>query len=183
MIKNYADWLLWSLFILQKVISVFLFLTVPPIDRMLFTRNAFFLFLLLLLTLPFLLPNILWLLRTEKTTGKVEGIGHASGISLGRDSYAYISFRVGKDTVYFQGKDDNYKDGDIVPLRYQKTNPEDARVASFYSIWGNTIAYCGVPLIFWIICFFAHDIIPKGSKIRLGNKPFIKVIPQNKRAG
>ena len=106
----------------------------------------------------------------------VEGIGHASGLSLGKDTYAYVSFVNGKDTFYFQGKDDNYKQGDIVPLRYQKKDPEDARVATFYSIWGKTIAYCGVPLIFWIICFFAPDIVPKGSGVMVGRKPFFKVV-------
>ena len=143
---------------------------------MLFSKNAFFFLLLLLLLTPFLLPNIIWLLRSNKTTGIVEGIGTPSGITLGRSTYAYVSFTVGKDTFYFQGKDNNYKQGDAVPLYYQPKNPEDAKVASFYSIWGNTIAYCGVPMIFWIISFFAPDIVPKGSKLLIGKKPFIKVI-------
>lgn len=147
---------------------------------MLFSKNAFFFLLLLLLTLPFLLPNIIWLLRSEKATGRVEGIGAAVGMSLGSDTYALVSFMAGKDTVYFQGKDDHYKKSDIVPLRYQPANPEDARIATFYSVWGNTIAYMGAPLIFWIICFFARDIVPNGSRIRLGGKPFLKVIPPAK---
>lgn len=150
---------------------------------MLFSKNAFFFLLLLVLTLPFLLPNIIWLLKSDKTTGKVEGIGTAGGISLGRDTYAYVSFMAQSDTFYFQGMDDHYTQGDVVPLRYQKRNPEDAKVATFFSLWGKTIAYCGVPLIFWIICFFAPDIVPKGSKIRIGKKPFLKVVPAAKRRG
>ena len=146
-----------------------------------FSKNTFFFLLLLVLLSPFVLPNIIWLLRSAKTTGVVEGIGIASGLSLGRDTYAYTSFVIGKDTFYFQGKDDNYKKGDVVPLRYQKNNPEDARVATFYSIWGKTIAYCGVPLIFWIICFFAPDIVPKGSGIVVGRRPFFKVVPMIKK--
>jgi hypothetical protein len=143
---------------------------------MLFSKNAFFFLLFLLLLSPIVLPNVIWLLRSVKTTGKVEGIGHATGISLGRDTYALVSFMAGKDTFYFQGKDDDYKQGDIVPLRYQKEDPEDARIVSFYSIWGNTIAYSGVPLIFWIICFFAPDIVPKKAKILIGKKPFLKLV-------
>ena len=122
-------------------------------------------------------------MSSAKTTGKVEGIGVAAGLSLGRDTYALVSFAADKDTFYFQGMNDNFKEGDVVQVRYQKKNPEDAKVASFYSIWGKTIAYCGVPLIFWIICFFAPDIVPKGSSIRLGKKPFLKVIPPAKRRG
>jgi hypothetical protein len=148
---------------------------------MLFSKNAFFFLLLLLLLTPFLLPNIIWLLRSQKTTGLVEGIGTPSGVTLGRSTYAYVSFAVGKDTFYFQGKDNDYKQGDVVPLRYQVKDPEDAKVASFYSIWGNTIAYCGVPLIFWIICFFGKDIVPKGSGVRVGSKPFFKVVRITKK--
>lgn len=143
---------------------------------MLFSKNAFFALLLLLLLTPIILPNIIWLLKSNKTVGKVEGIGHATGISLGSDSYAYISFMAGKDTIYFQGKDDNYKEGSIVPLYYQPKNPEDAKVASFWSLWGNMVAYCGVPLIFWSICFFAPDIVPKRSMVLVGKRPFLKIV-------
>ena len=149
---------------------------------MLFSKNSFFFLLLLLVTLPFLLPNIIWLLRSQKTTGTVEGIGTATGISFGKDTYALVSFMAGKDTFYFQGKDDHYEAGNIVPLRYQPTNPEDAKIVSFYSLWGNTIAYMGAPLIFWIIFFFAKDIVPTGASIRLGGKPFVRVIAPQKRA-
>src|SRR5215204_6141991 len=101
---------------------------------MLFSKNAFFLILFLLLILPFFLPNLIWLLNSEKTIGRVEGIGTSSGISLGPDTYAYIGFMAGNDTFYFRGMDDGYKQGDVVVLRYQKKNPEDAKVAGFYSI-------------------------------------------------
>ena len=148
---------------------------------MLFTKNAFFFLLLLIILLPFVLPNALWILNSQKTTGRVEGIGTSTGVSFGRDTYAYVSFTANKDTFYFQGMDDDYKEGDIVPLRYQKKNPEDARIVSFYSLWGKTISYFGAPLIFWAICFFAPDIVPKGSKIRIGKKPFLKLIPPAKR--
>ena len=150
---------------------------------MLFSKNAFFFLLFLLITLPFFLPNIIWLLRSEKTVGKVEGIGAASGISLGRDTYAYVSFLAKNDTFYFHGMDDDYEKGDVVPLRYQQNNPEDAKVATFNSLWGKTIAYCGAPLVFWIICFFARDIVPKGAKIRIGEKPFLKLVHPVKRSG
>lgn len=143
---------------------------------MLFSKNAFFFLLLLVLLTPIILPAVIWLVKSKKATGRVEGIGHATGISLGSDTYAYISFTTGKDTVYFQGKDDDYKEGDVVPIRYQPKKPEDAQVAAFWALWGNTIAYCGVPIIFWCICFFAPDIVPKKAKLLIGKKPFIKLI-------
>jgi hypothetical protein len=147
---------------------------------MLFSKNTFFFLLFLLLFAPIILPNLIWLVKSAKTTGKVEGIGQAAGISLGSDTYAYVSFMAGKDTVYFQGKDNDYKQGDIVPIRYQSKEPGNAKVAAFWSLWGNTIAYCGVPLIFWVICFFAPDIVPKGAKVLVGRRPFLKVVYQAK---
>jgi hypothetical protein len=161
------------------LLKQYLWCTPYTFHRMLFSKNTFFFLLFLLLFTPIQLPNIIWLLRSHKTTGKVEGIGHATGISLGSDTYAYISFIAGSDTVYFQGKDDDYKEGDIVPLLYQPKEPEDAKVAVFWSLWGNSIAYSGVPLIFWVICFFAPDIVPKGAKVLVGKKPFIKVIAKS----
>ncbi|MDB5207918.1 MAG: hypothetical protein JWR72_2993 [Flavisolibacter sp.] len=148
---------------------------------MLFSKNAFFFLLFLLLFSPIILPNIIWLAKSKKTTGKVEGIGQATGISLGSDTYAYISFMAGTDTAYFQGKDDDYKQGDIVPIRYQPKEPENAKVVAFWSLWGNTIAYCGVPVIFWVICFFAPDIVPKGAKVLVGKKPFLKVVHRSNK--
>lgn len=148
---------------------------------MVFSKPRFFVLFFLLLFTPIVLPNVLWLLRSQKTTGTVEGIGAASGISLGSDTYALVGFTTPRDTVYFQGKDDGYKKGDVVPLRYQPKQPEDAKVAAFWSLWGNTIAYCGVPLIFWCICFFAPDIVPKGHRVRVGGKPFLKVLPPVRR--
>ncbi len=145
-------------------------------DIMVFSKNVFFGLLFLVLFLPIILPNVIWLLRSKKTTGKVLGIGRATGISLGSDTYAYINFKTGRDSVYFQGKDDDYKEGEIVPVYYIPKDPEDARVAAFWSVWGNTIAYCGVPFIFWSICFFAPDIVPKKSRVMVGKKPFIKLI-------
>jgi len=161
--------------------SVAVALNLVSLFIMLFTKNAFFFLLLLIILLPFVLPNLLWIMSSQKTTGVVEGIGSSTGVSFGRDTYAYVSFTANSDTFYFQGMDNDYKQGDRVPLRYQKKNPEDARVATFYSLWGKTISYFGAPLIFWIICFFAPDIVPKGSSIRLGKKPFLKLVPPAKR--
>lgn len=150
---------------------------------MLFTKNAFFALLFFLLFTPIVLPALIWLLKSVKTVGRVEGIGQASGISLGSDTYALVSFLTSRnDTIYFQGKDDDYEKGTTVPVRYQIKNPEDAKVAVFWSLWGNTIAYCGVPLIFWCICFFAPDIVPKGTSVHVGGRPFFKVIHPNRRS-
>ncbi|HYH16016.1 MAG TPA: hypothetical protein VD794_12380, partial [Flavisolibacter sp.] len=75
---------------------------------MLLTKNQFFFLLLFIILSPFLGTNLVWLLRSEKTMGKVQGIGHHTGMNLGASSYALVSFPTAQDTVWFQGVDQEY---------------------------------------------------------------------------
>jgi len=143
---------------------------------MLLSKNQFFFSLLLLILLPFVGTNIMWLLRSEKTTGNVQGIGHHTGMNFGASSYALVSFQAAKDTFWFQGVDQEYKLADRVPVRYQSSNPSDARIATFLSLWGDAFAYGSVGFIFWVVCFLSKDLVPKTAKVRIGKKPFIQVI-------
>jgi hypothetical protein len=147
---------------------------------MLLSKNQFFFLLLFIVLSPFLGTNVVWLLRSQKTTGKVQGIGHHTGMNLGTSSYALVSFETAKDTVWFQGVDQEYELGDKVPVRYQTANPSDARIATFLSLWGDTFAYGTVAFIFWVVCFLSKDLVPKSAKVRIGKKPFIQLI-ENRR--
>lgn len=93
-------------------------------------------------------------------------------------SYSVISFRAGKDTIWFNGNDNIlFKEGAPVPIRYQRTNPKDARINVFASIWGDTLVYGGIPVLILIVIFLDPKIIPLRSKIILKNKrPFVKII-------
>jgi hypothetical protein len=144
---------------------------------MLLSKNQFFFTLLFLLLLPFVVVNVVWLSQSEKAVGKVQGIGHHTGMNLGPSSYALISFSTASDTVWFQGVDQEYKLGDEVPVRYQRKDPKDAKVVTFLSIWGDTFAYASVAFIFWVVCFLSKDLVPKTAKVRIGKKPFIQIIP------
>jgi hypothetical protein len=144
---------------------------------MLLSKNQFFFGLLFLLLAPFIIVNSVWLLRSQKATGKVQGIGEHMGMNLGPSTYALVSFRVANDTVWFQGMDQEYKYGDVVPVRYIPSHPSDAKIATLLSIWGDTLAYGAVPFIFWIVCFLSKDLVPATSRVRIGKKPFIQIIP------
>ena len=143
---------------------------------MLLSKNQFFFSLLFLILLPFVIPDIVWLLRSQKATGKVQGIGHHTGMNLGPSSYALVSFQTAKDTIWFRGVNQEYQLGDQVPVRYLPSQPTDAKIATLLSLWGDTFAYSSVAFIFWIGCFLSRDLVPKTAKVRIGKKPFIQVV-------
>jgi len=142
------------------------------------SKNGFFFMLLPLVLAPFVLYTVIWLARSEKTMGKVHGIGHSTEMNIGQHSYALISFRAGKDTFWFQGQNEDYKEGDLVPVRYSVNDPEDAKVITLLSIWGDTLAYGGVALIFWAVCFLSKDLVPKNAWVVIGGKPIIRLMPR-----
>ena len=144
---------------------------------MLLTKNEFFALLLGVVLLPFLAYNIIWLAGSAKAEGRVVGIGQHMGMNIGKSTYALVSFRAGADTVWFQALDENYETGDVVPVRYRKADPENARTTTFLSLWGDVLGWAVIPLMVVIVLYFSPDIVPKRAMVLLGRKPFIRVIP------
>ncbi len=92
--------------------------------------------------------------------------------------YSAIKFIVDQDTAWFNTSDNIiFKPGEIVPVRYQPANHNDAKVDIFIEVWGNTVIY-GVVLALIIIITFLHpSIVPYRSKLRIGvRKPFIEIL-------
>ena len=95
---------------------------------MLLGKHPFFFLLLGLIITPFIISKIVWFTTTEKTMGRVAGIGHESGMSLGISSYSLVEFSMGNKIFSFHGGEENLKEGDMVAIRYPRTNPEDAKL-------------------------------------------------------
>jgi hypothetical protein len=148
---------------------------------MLLTKNEFFALLFAVVLTPFLAYNTIWLAGTQKTEGKVQGIGQRMGMNLGKSTYALVSFQTATDTVWFQGLDEHYRQGDRVPVRYRKSNPTDVRVATFLSLWGDVLAYAFIPLMVVVVLYFSPDVVPKRAMVWVGKKPLIRVIPFNSK--
>lgn len=144
---------------------------------MLLTKNEFFALLFGLVLVPFLAYNSIWLAGTEKVEGRVVGIGQRMGMNIGKSTYALVSFKAGADTVWFQGLDQNYKEGDTVPVRYRRNDPSNARVATFLSLWGDVLGWAVIPLMVVVVLYFSPDMVPKRAMVLVGRKPFIRVIP------
>jgi hypothetical protein len=144
---------------------------------MIFKRVTFFFVLLTIVSLPFLVHKAIWLARSKKAIGTM-GFAGKSQAGQPVHNYALIFFIAGKDSIWFNGKDNIlFKQGNQVPVRYQADNPKDARIDIFTSIWGDTLVYGGIPVLILIVIFLDPKIIPIRSKVKLNKKkPFVEFI-------
>jgi hypothetical protein len=140
-------------------------------------RTPFFLVLISIIIVPFLTHKIIWLAGSEKTNGTMSFIGKTFSGQMD-DVYSVIWFMAGKDTVWFNGRNNIFfEEGAAVPVRYQRSHPEDAKINVFLSIWGDTLIYGGLPLLILLIIFAHPEIVPYRSRIRLVFKtPFIRIV-------
>ncbi len=146
---------------------------------MLLTRNSFFILLFILIISPLPLYKLVWLAGSRETEGTMYFTGHGNlGSVLGISTYPVIWFVVGKDTIYFNGNVNiPMKEGEKISVRYQRSNPSNAKMNVFTSIWGDTMAYMLGPLLIFLVIFFHPDLVPKKAKVMIGRKkPWIKFI-------
>jgi hypothetical protein len=145
---------------------------------MILSRHSFFLLLLVVILLPLPVIKLIWLAGTQETTGTMYFTGHGNlGSVLGISTYPVIWFKVGKDTIFFNGNVNiPLEPGERVPVRYQKNNPSDAKLNTITCIWGDTMAYNMGPFLILLVVFFHPDLVPKKSVVILGKKPMIKFV-------
>ena len=144
---------------------------------MVLNRISFFFVLFFIVASPFLIHKFIWLARSEKTMGTMGFVGKSQTGQLVH-RYAVISFRIGNDTIWFDGNDNIlFKEGEAVPVRYQRQNPKEARIDVFAAMWGDTLVYGGIPILILIVVFLDPRIIPFGSKVRISlRKPYISIL-------
>lgn len=140
---------------------------------------------LLLLIIPFLVYNLIWLAGTKKVNATVIAINKASG-SLGitankrytsTSTYPVYEYIVG-DHIYRRAGHDNMpsKAGDTVTLRYKVSDPLKARLNTFWGLWLQVIIWSGVLILLWSMVFLHRKIIPPRSVIHISSAG-IKIIP------
>ena len=145
---------------------------------MIIRKTTLFISIFLLYATPIVLPRIIWLSHSRKTTGvfSFEGMGSAGErIKL---SYSFIYFMYGNQKIWFEGPGNMHlKEGSMVTIRYQANNPTDAKVDGFYGLWADAAVYGGEPLLM-LICIFLHPgILPPKSKIHITlKKPFLTIV-------
>lgn len=152
---------------------------------MILTRTQFFLVLSIALLGPFYVPRLLWLARTRSTTGKVWFVGHTLELQGDISRHLVILFKVGGDSFHFNGGG-HLKVGDPVPVRYNKNRPDDARIDTISGIWEDVLINSLFPELVLVILIITPErfdpLIPRKARIRLGIKPFIKIIPNGSGA-
>jgi hypothetical protein len=137
-----------------------------------------FIGILLLYLTPIILPKIIWLRHSRKTTGVFSFEGRGSAGERIQLSYSFIYFYHGHEKIWFRGLGNMHlKEETPVPIRYQIKDLADAKVDTFYGIWGEVLVYGGEPLVI-LICIFLHrGIIPPGSRIRIKlRKPYLSIV-------
>jgi hypothetical protein len=142
------------------------------------SRIQFFFLLNGLIVFPFFAYKLIWLSGSAATIGEMCFMGKQQNGQI-VTNYPVIKFTgTGPGTIFFNGIDElQLKQGDAVPVRYQKNNPADARINTFTGIWLDTVIYAMIPFLFLLITFLHRGIVPRKSKIIVGIRPVIKVVP------
>ena len=143
-------------------------------------RNKFFLLIFIIFIGPFVAYKIIWIIRSQKTMGRVLFRGRTIEVQ-GTSDHSVIKYSVGNDSLFFNTEDDlEMKKGEIVPVLYQKNNPTDACIDNFTGVWIGTMVYALFPLLIILVLYLTPQrfdpIIPRNAKIVFGKKPFIKII-------
>jgi hypothetical protein len=145
------------------------------------SRNIFFLLLLMIFDLPWVGYKFYWLVRSQRTMGVMCFTGHTLE-TIGLSSHPVIRYKAGKDSLFLNGNANfSFKEGELVPVRYQTDTPSDARIDIPLSIWGDTLAWCLYPLLVILVLFLTpaklDPLIPVKAGIQLNSKkPFIHII-------
>lgn len=144
---------------------------------MVIRRSVFFFILLILVTSPFVASKIVWLLRSQKTTG-IASFRGKSYTGMYVHDYTNIMFQANGDTVWYSSTDNLFfKPDEQVTVFYQPGNPKDARLNVFADLWGDTLVYGGIPALLLLVIFLHPKILPCRNKVQLlRRKPFVKVV-------
>jgi hypothetical protein len=148
---------------------------------MILSRTQFFTVLSIALLGPFYVPRLIWLARSTETTGKAWFMGHTLELQGDVSQHLVILFKAGRESFTFNGDSRRFKVGDPVPVRYDKAHPADARINTAFYIWGDVLINSLFPELVLLILFITprrfDPLIPWKATVRIGIKPFIKIIP------
>jgi hypothetical protein len=157
---------------------VFLCLLGADSSIMVVRQMTLFISIILLYATPIILPRIIWLSHSQKTTGVFSFEGRGSAGERIKLSYSFIYFMHENQKIWFEGPGHMHlKEESTVPIRYQTNNPTDAKVDTFYGLWADAAVYGGEPMLI-LICIFLHPgIFPPKSKILITlKKPYLIVV-------
>ncbi|WP_157474019.1 hypothetical protein [Flavihumibacter petaseus] len=123
------------------------------------------------------MQKLIWLNSVERTNGVMHYIGKSQSGQI-MSVYSVIRFFDGKDSVWFNGSSNMFFDrGEVIPVIYPKEHPSEAKIDNFVSVWGDTVAYAGIPGLILLIVFIHPEIIPRKARIKLTTgKPYLTIL-------
>lgn len=141
-------------------------------------RTPFFLSLFLLVFFVLTGSKLLWLMQSKRTTGYFAFKGRGNALEQIRVPFSEFYYKLGNDTVLFRGPGKlNFKAHTPVTVWYQPDDPKDAKVGTFFGLWGNTAVYGGIIFVIMLAVFIHPEIVPRSARLRLSyKKPFIQLI-------
>lgn len=145
---------------------------------MIVKRYVFFILLLLLVIAPYIATRLCWILSAKETKGKIAFIGKDISAQLPR-SYSVVMFSsTGSDTVFFNSADGEiWEENAVVPVLYQPSDPHNASINGFMSLWLDATIYSVIMFVIIAIIFLHPEIVPYRSNIKLQwKKPVISVV-------
>ncbi|PVD51148.1 hypothetical protein DC498_15970 [Terrimonas sp.] len=145
---------------------------------MIVKRYVFFILLLLLVIAPYIATRLCWILSAKETKGKIAFIGKDISAQLPR-SYSVVMFSsTGNDTVFFNSADGEiWEENAVVPVLYQPSDPHNASINGFMSLWLDATIYSTIMFVIIAIIFLHPEIVPYRSNIKLQwKKPVISVV-------
>lgn len=148
------------------------------IESIYFRKTTFFFLLILLVITPFVASKFYWLARARRTHGIMAFKGQGFAGDQIKEDYSVICFQVDGDTIWFNGLGNiAFRPGEPIGVRYQPSNPADARVDIFAGIWGDTLINAGIPVLMLLALFVHPKVVPWGRKVKLTRKhPYIIII-------
>jgi len=137
-------------------------------------RTTLFLVFVLLLVLPLLTIKIWWLAGSKATAGILYYKTRGDALDQFRESHSICYFIKENDTIWFNATGSlRFKEGDAIRVRYQTSNPSDARVMSLRGYWGGTLIYGGLVFLVILVAYLNRGVFPRGLKIDLFNRKLL----------
>ena len=145
---------------------------------MIVKRHVFFMVLLLLVITPYFATRLLWVISAKEVKGKVAFTGKDISAQIPR-SYSVVRFSSnGNDTLFVNSTDGEIlEEGETIQVLYYASNPKNASVGTFMSLWLDVTVYGIVMFLIIAIVFFHPEIVPYRSDIQLQwKKPVLKIV-------
>jgi hypothetical protein len=149
---------------------------------MILSRNQFFLLLFALSLGVCFGYRAVWFATARRATGVMYFVGHTLELQGNISAHAVIRYKAGKDSAFFNAAmSEELKPGQLVPVLYHESDPEEAQVDAFLGLWGQSMIFMIFPVLVLLILYVTPDrwdpVIPQKCKVVLfGGKTVLRIV-------